>query len=176
MNTDTLCFDAVRADDPLVTGPQYVDISVDVLPDVGGENLWWKVLPPSGELVISGFGYLYSEIIRFLVSLRVDPPLLSSTVPLELDSESSNRPGPVLDPKPKLTIKLNGKNQTAPAHAAESSTKGEPALRKLVKRCVNVNGHDRVWVRKWKWKETCSKERQSTAAKEKKEKKVERVH
>ena len=52
MTWDTLCFHEVHADDPLVIGPNYVDIHVEALPDLEGDDFWWKVLPPHGELLV----------------------------------------------------------------------------------------------------------------------------
>jgi hypothetical protein len=53
MTLDTLDFALVRSDDPLVTGAHYLDIPPDVLPEQIGDNLWWQVLPPSGEFLHS---------------------------------------------------------------------------------------------------------------------------
>lgn len=49
---DTLCFDDVRADDPEVTGPNYVDVPLEALPDVGEGDFWWEALPPGGECLV----------------------------------------------------------------------------------------------------------------------------
>ena len=51
---ETLRFHNVREDDPSVTGPNYVDVPADSLPELEGANMWWKVPPPSGEFILSG--------------------------------------------------------------------------------------------------------------------------
>ncbi|KAF8134209.1 hypothetical protein EV363DRAFT_1160616 [Boletus edulis] len=52
MTVDTLRFDEVSADDPSVTGPEYVDLLVDALPELKGD-MWWKVPPLSANFRIS---------------------------------------------------------------------------------------------------------------------------
>ena len=53
MTMDTLSFDEVRSDDPAITGPDYIDVPADILPELKGANFWWQLLPPSGKLVFS---------------------------------------------------------------------------------------------------------------------------
>ncbi|KAF8141782.1 hypothetical protein EV363DRAFT_1392210 [Boletus edulis] len=43
--SDTLCFDKVRADNPLVTSPSYLDVHT-ALPKLEEDDFWWKALPP----------------------------------------------------------------------------------------------------------------------------------
>lgn len=50
MEIDTHRFYKVCADDPSITGEEYVDIPVDALPELKGRDFWWHELPPSGEL------------------------------------------------------------------------------------------------------------------------------
>ncbi|KAF8119137.1 hypothetical protein EV363DRAFT_1203395 [Boletus edulis] len=45
---DTLRFDEVRADDPLVTDPGYLDVHT-ALPKLEGDDFWWNALPPYGN-------------------------------------------------------------------------------------------------------------------------------
>lgn len=54
MGVDTLLFDAVRADDPSVSGEEYVDVPSGSFPKVNGADLWWQDLPPEGEYANSG--------------------------------------------------------------------------------------------------------------------------
>ncbi|KAI9453882.1 hypothetical protein HD554DRAFT_2179246 [Boletus coccyginus] len=70
MGVDTLLFDAVRADDPSVSGEEYVDVPSGSFPKVNGADLWWQDLPPE-------------------VSLQVDTP---PTVPSQVEGQSSNAP------------------------------------------------------------------------------------
>lgn len=46
---DTLCFEEVLADDPEVSGPEYVDVPPGMLPELQGGDFWWKTPPSSGE-------------------------------------------------------------------------------------------------------------------------------
>lgn len=46
---ESLSFDEVCADDPAVTGGEYVQVPADVLPELTGVDFWWHILPPSGE-------------------------------------------------------------------------------------------------------------------------------
>ena len=52
MTMDTLCFHEVRADDPSVTGPCYVDIHPQALPSLEVEDFWWQAPPPHGEWLV----------------------------------------------------------------------------------------------------------------------------
>ena len=54
MTLETLSFDQVSADDPSVTGPEYVVVQADSLPELEGDHAWWKGPPPSGESILSG--------------------------------------------------------------------------------------------------------------------------
>lgn len=49
MRIDALRFEDVRADDPSVEGSMYVDVLSDALPELKGDNFWWRLPPPSGE-------------------------------------------------------------------------------------------------------------------------------
>ncbi|KAF9219653.1 hypothetical protein BS17DRAFT_769874 [Gyrodon lividus] len=87
MSVDTLCFHAVHADDPLIMGPEYVDMLPDAYPEISGDNHWWESPPPS-------------------VSLRVNPPPSSSTVPLEVEKGSSKQPDGLLHHRVKLVVRI----------------------------------------------------------------------
>ncbi|KAF8449188.1 hypothetical protein L210DRAFT_3500700 [Boletus edulis BED1] len=50
--SDTLCFDKVRANNPLVTGPSYLDVHT-ALPKLEEDDFWWKALPPYVTLRVS---------------------------------------------------------------------------------------------------------------------------
>lgn len=62
MITDSLHFDRVRADDPSVTDPDYVDVAADALPGLNGGDFWWEELPPSSEFpLFSSLHFLHFE-------------------------------------------------------------------------------------------------------------------
>ncbi|KAG9309166.1 hypothetical protein JVU11DRAFT_10877 [Chiua virens] len=108
IEADTLRFEEVRADDPLVSGPEYVEVPEEQLPVLQGD-LWWMALPPS-------------------VSLK-EVPAPSSLVPLDSVAQgSSSQPKNVPDQSEKITLKLDfsklGKVPTG--QNSESSKKRKP--------------------------------------------------
>ena len=55
LTIDAFRFDDVRADDPSIIGSEYVDVPAHALPELKGADFsWWKGLPPSGGLFLSG--------------------------------------------------------------------------------------------------------------------------
>ena len=130
MTVDTLSFDEVLANDQSVTGPEYVDVPVDGLPELKGSNFWWQRLPASGESAISGFGAVFLFLFLFLflfsfllivqnvASLRADP---SPVVPLKVGGSSkAPEPGPS---GMKLKLKLG--KPPAPAQGTSAKIDGE---------------------------------------------------
>ena len=59
MTLDTLLFDQVRADDPGVTGVEFVDVAAEALPPLKEGTFWWELLPPSGERSFIYFIYYH---------------------------------------------------------------------------------------------------------------------
>ncbi|KAF8119136.1 hypothetical protein EV363DRAFT_1306183 [Boletus edulis] len=49
MTLDTLSFDQVRADDPAITGSEYVEVPASSVPRPNGDDNWWLLLPPSAS-------------------------------------------------------------------------------------------------------------------------------
>ena len=65
-NIKTLCFDEVHEDNKMATSTEFVDMQQDMLPDLQGANFWWKVLPRSGESLISHLPISYAQTINML--------------------------------------------------------------------------------------------------------------
>ncbi|KAG8218054.1 hypothetical protein J3R82DRAFT_6300 [Butyriboletus roseoflavus] len=50
MQISTFDIDEVQSDDPSLLGDDCVDLPLDALPDLTGDDLWWTVVPPSVSL------------------------------------------------------------------------------------------------------------------------------
>ncbi|KAG8220398.1 hypothetical protein J3R82DRAFT_3380 [Butyriboletus roseoflavus] len=50
MQISTFDIDEVQSDDPSLLGDDCVDLPLDALPDLMGDDLWWTVVPPSVSL------------------------------------------------------------------------------------------------------------------------------
>lgn len=135
MAIDTLCFDEVCADDPLIQGSEYVKVPVDMLPELKGADFWWNMRPQSGQLVLSGFETLPLGIHHHIVSLRVNPPPSSSAAPLVEEGISSTQSDRVSHPRLKLRLKLNRNAQDPPPAPIQAATGGKDGKSTCQKVC-----------------------------------------
>lgn len=93
MGINTLCFDQVRANDPLVGGTMYVDVPPATLPKLQSSSpaYWWNSFPLSGES-IPGIFWMFSLILNgCLVHLKVPLPTPSPVVRLDAVGGSSSK-------------------------------------------------------------------------------------
>ncbi|KAG9309154.1 hypothetical protein JVU11DRAFT_10864 [Chiua virens] len=107
IEADTLRFEGIRADDPSVSGPEYVDVPEEQLPALQGD-LWWTMLPLS-------------------VSLEEAPPP-SSLVPLGSMAQGSsfqlkNVPGQSQKIMLKLDLSKTGRVPTGQNSASSKKRK-----------------------------------------------------
>lgn len=127
MGIDTLHFDKVRADDPSVSSPEYVDVSPSALPNIqsSSPDYWWNILPPFGESILGIFRIFSLISIDFLVNLKVPSSLPSTIVRSDAVGGSSSKQAHTIQ---KVTLVVSRPEDAPPAPNAAGSTNREYML------------------------------------------------